>query len=1085
MLKLFSIDNFPSKISGLTNELKANYIVSLYEKYGSILVVADTLYEANNYLQTISKYCDCLFFPMDDFLTSEALAISPELKVTRLETLNELAKDNNRIVITNLMGYLRYLPSRDIYMKSFFELKKGDSININKLVNKLFDLGYVRESVVNKTGEIAVRGFVVDIFPVGFISPIRVEFWGDEIDSIREFDVDSQISLGSLKNIVIHPFTEFLSTVSAPFEYRLQKNLKDYTDVFSILDYLNVKNIAFDDYDRIESSYKNLVNEMMEYSISNNVPADFQYMNNFYNIKSSNVVDFTGVNDDVSSIKFNSQSILPFNGFDDINKRLNDYLKKKFYVVVYISSRQKIDKLINDLENKDTIFTDEKNIVFGKINFILGSIKSGFIYQNYVVVSEDEIFNVKSNNYQYKSNFKIGTKIRDIGKLNVGDYVVHSSYGIGVYLGIKSILKNGLKKDYLQLNYDGGDKLYVPTSKMELITKYSSSDGGVPKLNKLGTNEWLKTKAKARKHIEEMTKELLELYAKREATIGFSFEENKELQEKFDNDFEYIETADQLKVQKEISKDMESNHPMDRLLCGDVGYGKTEIAFRAMFKAICSSKQVALLCPTTILSSQHYQNAIERFRSFPVNICLLNRFVSPNIMKKNIERIKKGEIDIVIGTHRLLSEDVCFKDLGLLVIDEEQRFGVKHKEKIKQYRNSVDVLTLSATPIPRTLQMSMTGLRSLSLIETPPVNRYPVSTYVLKENNTIIKDAVYKEISRGGQVFILYNYVESIDSKMREIQKLVPDVKIVYAHGRMSKQELEDVMQRFINHEFDVLLCTTIIETGIDIPSVNTLIVMDSDRFGLSQLYQIRGRVGRSNKVAYCYLMYKPDKNLNETAVKRLKAIKEFTELGSGFSIAMRDLSLRGAGNILGSEQAGFTYDIGIELFMKMLNEEIDRINGKIKPEIKEVPLLDVSTSIDDKMALESDLKIEIHKKINAIDSLETLEKVKKELIDRFGKLDEDTIVYMYSEYFEKLSDKVGVREVKYNRNSIDVVFNKEITSKIDGQKLFFEVSNISRMFRFSMRGNLLVVTLDIVKLDKHYIYYLIDLLNTVLGSIK
>lgn len=1084
MLKLFNIDSYPNKISGLTNELKANYIVSLYEKFGSILVVTNTLYEANNYLQAISKYCDCLFFPMDDFLTSEALAVSPELKVTRLETLNELAKNNKKIVVTNLMGYLRYLPKKEVYKNSFFEIKKGDVVDINKLVNKLFDLGYVRETIVNRTGEIAVRGFVVDIFPVGFKNPIRIEFWGDEVDSIREFDVDSQMSLGNLKSILLHPFSEFISTKSAPFEYRVQKNLKDYTEVSSILEYLNNKNVVFNDYEELEISYKNLVNEMMEYSISNNEKADFEYMNDFYGIKADKTADFSSVNDN-NAIKYHSQSVLPFNGFDDINKRLNDYIKKNNYVIVYISNRQKLDKLMSDLENKNIIFTDEKNIILGKINFILGSIKSGFIFEKYVVVSEDEIFNIKTSNYEYKSNFRVGTKIKDVGKLNVGDYVVHASYGIGVYLGIKSILKNGLRKDYLQLNYAGGDKLYVPTSKMELITKYSSNDGGAPKLNKLGTNEWAKTKAKARKQIEEMTKELLELYAKREATIGFSFDENKELQDEFNNDFKHVETLDQLKVEKEIAKDMESNHPMDRLLCGDVGYGKTEVAFRAMFKAVCSSKQVALLCPTTILSSQHYQNAIDRFRSFPVNICLLNRFVSPNIMKQNIEKIKKGEIDIVIGTHRLLSDDIVFKDLGLLVIDEEQRFGVKHKEKIKQYRNSIDVLTLSATPIPRTLQMSMTRIRSLSLIETPPVNRYPVSTYVLKENNTIIKDSIYKEISRGGQVFILYNYVESISSKMREIQKLVPDVKIEYAHGRMSKQELEDVMHKFINHEFDVLICTTIIETGIDIPSVNTLIIMDADRFGLSQLYQIRGRVGRSNKVAYCYLMYKPEKTLNEIAVKRLKAIREFTELGSGFSIAMRDLSLRGAGNILGREQAGFTYDVGIELFMKMLNEEIDRINGKVKPEIKEVPLLDVSTSINDNIATESDLKIEIHKKINAIDSLESLEKVKKELIDRFGKIDEDTIIYMYSEYFEKLSEKVGVKEVKYNKNSIDVVFDKEITSKVDGQKLFFEVTNISRMFRFSMRGSLLVVTLDTVKLDKHYIYYLIDLLNSVLGSIK
>ena len=761
MLKLFDINSFQNKVSGLTDELKANYIVSLYKKYGSILVVTDTLYEANNYLQAISKYCDCLFFPMDDFLTSEAIAISPELKVTRLEALNQLVVDNNRIVITNLMGYLRYLPSKELYSKSFFELKQGDNIDINKLVNKLFDLGYVREPVVNKTGEIAVRGFVVDVFPIGFDVPVRLEFWGDEIDSIREFDVDSQRSLKNLKKVTIHSFTEFISTTTAPFEYRVQKFLKDYTDVYSILNYLNVKNVVFDDYDRLEVSYSNLVSEMMEYSISNNVQADFKYMNDFYDISYDNRIDFTSSFD--TGVNYDSQSIIPFNGYDDINKRLNEYVRKKMYVVVYISSRQKIDKLMNDLENTNAIFTDEENLVLGKINFVIGSIKSGYIYDKYVVISENEIFNIKNNNYQYKTNFKVGTRIKDVGKLVVGDYVVHFLYGIGIYLGIKSILKNGLKKDYLLLEYAGGDKLYVPTSKMELITKYSSSDGANPKLNKLGTSEWSKTKARARKHIEEMTQELLELYAKREATIGFSFAENKELQDEFDNDFEYLETADQIKVSKEISADMESKHPMDRLLCGDVGYGKTEVAFRAMFKAVCSSKQVALLCPTTILSSQHYQNAIDRFKSFPVNICLLNRFVSPSVIKKNIERIKSGEIDIVIGTHRLLSDDVCFKDLGLLVIDEEHtstykqdnhpRYSAKDVAILRGKYNNCPVIFGSATPSLESFARAQKGVYKLLTLDKRAGNgRLPNVNVVdmkveIKKGNFILSQMLVDKIN--------------------------------------------------------------------------------------------------------------------------------------------------------------------------------------------------------------------------------------------------------------------------------------------------------------------------------------------------
>lgn len=1079
MLKLFDIKKFPTKVTGLNEELKTEYIIELYKKFGSVLVVTDTLYEANNFFQSISKHEECLFFPMDDFLTSEAIAVSPELKVTRLETMNELVKNNNRIVVTNMMGYLRYLPTLDLYKKSDLKIKLGDTVDIHKLVNKLYDLGYTRESVVNKTGEIAVRGFVVDIFPINYKKPIRIEFWGDTVDSIRYFNVDSQMSLDNIREINVFSYTEFLSTKSAPFEYRLQKNLKDYTEVVGIVDYLKNKNVVFDDYERFNDLYLNLVNEMMEYSISNDISASFKYMNDIKDFKLDNILDINSL----SGEKYISSNVAPFNGIDDINKRLNEYVKKDYIIIVYINNINKINKLINDLENENALITDENNLVSGKINFVIGDIKNGFIYKNYVVISETEIFNSKDN-YQYKTNFKMGSKIRDINKLNVGDYVVHSSYGIGTYMGIKTIVKNGIKKDYLQINYQDDDKLYVPASKMEFITKYSSGDGVKPKINKLGSNEWNKAKAKARKHIEEMTKELLELYAKREKAVGFQFLDNKELQDEFDNDFAYTETSDQIKVEEEISKDMESVHPMDRLLCGDVGYGKTEVAFRAMFKAVCSSKQVALLCPTTILSSQHYKNAVERFKDFDVRICLINRFVSKRIMDANIEKIRRGEIDIVIGTHRILSNDIVFKDLGLLVIDEEQRFGVRHKEKIKAYKNNIDVLTLSATPIPRTLQMSMTGLRSLSLIETPPVNRYPVQTYVLKENKTIIKDAIYKELSRGGQIFILYNYVETIEEKMLEIKKLIPELKIVHAHGRMSKVELEDVMQKFINKEYDCLICTTIIETGIDIPNVNTLIIMDADRFGLSQLYQIRGRVGRSNKVAYCYLMYKPEKNLNETAVKRLKAIKEFTELGSGFSIAMRDLSLRGAGSILGSEQAGFVDDIGIELFMKMLNEEIDRLNGKEKVEVKEMPLLDAPSSVGDDLAIESDMKLLIHKKINSIDSLESLEKVKQELTDRFGKLDDDVIIYMYSEWFEKLANDI-VDKIKVNRNSVDVIFNKDITNKIDGRELFMEVNKLSRMFRFSMKDNSLVITLDTIKLDKHYIYYLIDLVKLVKKSIK
>ena len=611
----------------------------------------------------------------------------------------------------------------------------------------------------------------------------------------------------------------------------------------------------------------------------------------------------------------------------------------------------------------------------------------------------------------------------------------------------------------------------------------------VPKLNKIGGTEWAKTKLRVKSRIKDMTAELLHLYAEREKAKGFAFIKDDDNQINFEKEFMYTPTADQIRVTDEIKKDMETPKPMDRLLCGDVGYGKTEVAFRAIFKAILSGKQVALLCPTTILSNQHYKNAIERFKNYPINIALLNRFVTAKEVKSTIEKVKSGKIDLLIGTHRILSDDIEFKDLGLLVIDEEQRFGVRHKEKIKNYKKNIDVLTLSATPIPRTLQMAMSGIRSLSLIETPPVDRYPIQTYVIAENKQIIKDAIYKELSRQGQLFILFNNIEQMEEKKHEIAVLAPDARIVTAHGRMEKNELENIMLDFINHKFDILLCTTIIETGIDIPNVNTLIIYDADHFGLAQLYQIRGRVGRSNKIAYCYLLYDKYKILSEVAIKRLKVIKDFTELGSGFSIAMRDLSIRGAGNVLGSEQAGFVDSVGIELFMKMLDEEIKKAKGIEVPEEENNdnvnPLVEVSTSISDDYVSDEDLKIFIHQKINSIDSKSSLEAIKNEISDRFGKISESIDIYMHEELFENYAKKLGIVNVKQTKNFVEILLPKELTSSLKMDELFIKISKLSMMFRFSIKQDNLCITLDTIKLDKHFIYYLVDLLEIILEQKK
>ena len=705
------------------------------------------------------------------------------------------------------------------------------------------------------------------------------------------------------------------------------------------------------------------------------------------------------------------------------------------------------------------------------------------MYEDKVVLTSKELFSYQSVRKKYKTRFKYASKIKDLNKLEVGDYVVHAVNGIGIYNGIKTLNHGNLIKDYIEVVYAGNDKLYIPVEKIDLISKYSGNEGVMPKINKLGGSDWNKIKARVKSKIHDIADKLLKLYAEREIREGYAFSKDTELQKQFDASFEYTETKDQLLAIEQIKNDMESKQPMDRLLCGDVGYGKTEVAFRAVFKAIMDSKQVLYLCPTTILSNQQYQNALVRFKDFPVNIGLLNRFTSPKEKKRVLSELENGTIDFVIGTHRLLSNDIKPKDLGLLIIDEEQRFGVTHKEKIKEYKSNVDVLTLTATPIPRTLQMSMIGIRSLSLIETPPVDRYPVQTYVIEENKQIIKDAIYKEMSRNGQVFLLYNHVDSIERKVSEIQNLVPEARIIFAHGRLTKEELEDRMIAFINHEYDILICTTIIETGIDIPNANTLIILDADHFGLSQLYQIRGRVGRSNKIAYAYLMYSPSKMLNEVAIKRLNAIKDFTELGSGFSIATRDLSIRGAGDILGSEQAGFIDTVGIDLYLKMLQDEISRLKGITpKEEIiqNEKPLLNVSTHISNNYTDDDQLKISIHKEINTIDSLDKLKEVQLDLEDRFGKLDEDVIIYMYQEWFEKMAKELEIEKVNYTKNSLELVVSEESTTKIDGEKLFVDAFHITPMFRFKMLSNQLIIILDTVKLEKHYIYYLVELLSKI-----
>lgn len=1076
-------------ITGVTDEFFCVLLYStLQREKKNILVVVNSLYEANQLYSSLSNYTDNVsLFPMDDFLTSEALAISPELRYNRLETINKVLEQPN-IVITNLMGYLRFLPTKKNYQQAFLNLEVGNTINPQELVEKLVQSGYTRDTIVNKTGEFAVRGFIIDVFPVESDTAVRIEFFDDEIESIRYFDCDTQKSLSSISSILIRPCSEFLTTKIVEEDSSKQKFLPFYEEVSSILDYLGDSITFFKDYEQLKVSFSQIMEEVLTYRSTKDAEFNGKYMFDFLDINPTFPIYYMNI-DHYLSNNILDLGVHTINNFNENADSINQFIRQSINdgkTVVLCLKKYQIFSVMKFL-NMKVVETDFDHIIPDEVNLVSTPLKAGFVYQNYVFLTANELFLVKEKQKKYRTKFKYSSSISDINKLSVGDYVVHNIHGIGVYNGIKTLSLSGVQKDYVEVLYQGEDKLYIPVEKIDLLNKYTGKEGYAPKVNKLGGSEWEKTKNRVKKKVQDMADDLLQLYAEREARQGFAFSPDCDMLLDFEAEFPYELTPDQKRAIAQIKEDMEKPTPMDRLLCGDVGFGKTEVAFVAAFKAILDSKQVLFLCPTTILSNQHYENAMERFKDFPVSIGLLNRFTSPKEVKRIIEGISNGTIDLVFGTHRLLSDDIKPKNLGLLVIDEEQRFGVTHKEKIKRYKTNVDVLTLTATPIPRTLQMSLVGIRSLSLIETPPVNRYPVQTYVIEENNQILKDAIYKELSRDGQVFILYNKVESIEEEMYRIQNLVPDARIITAHGQMNKNALENRILDFINHEYDILVCTTIIETGIDIPNVNTLIIMDADRFGLSQLYQIRGRVGRSDKFAYAYLMYHPAKVLTESAVKRLNVIKEFTALGSGFSIATRDLSIRGAGDILGSEQAGFIDSVGIDLYLRLLNEEVARKKNIELPleeeEIDSKPLLNVSTHIDDHYVSEDDLKIEIHRKINEIDSAEKLEDVKAELEDRFGRVNDDMLIYMYEEWFEKLAKRVGVKRVSQTKNSIELVFPEEVVSKFRVDELFMDSYEISPSFRFLSRGSNLVIILDIIKLEKHPIYYLVSLLDLIYGK--
>lgn len=1036
-----------TEISGLTHELNVFYVQKLCEKYDrNIIVLTSSLFEANKIYDSLVKIHDnTLLFPMDDFLSSMIVASSPELKYKRLETLDKLKSDKKYIIVTNLMGYLKYLPNANI--KNYIDIKQNDVIKRDVLAEEINKLGYHRESLVTMSGEYAVRGFILDLYPIDYEHPIRIEFDGNIIDNIKYFNENTQMSTEETNKIKIKAIDEMPSD-----------------DKNSLFDYAKNPLVVYVDKSQIEATYTHLYDDIIEYKEANDIKEDLMY--SLDDIKDNDKIFINLFSTDGIDLK--AQSIINYKeNFLKLESDYNKWIKEGKIVYFYLSNNNEKKQLLK---------------IIPSAHIIMKELEHGFILGKYVIISENDIEDVKVTYGVYKNNFHVGKKIKDFNQLEKGDYVVHISHGIGIYQGITTLYVRGVQKDFLTIYYEGTDKIYVPVEKIDLIYKYTCKDGVKPKLNKLGSTNWEKTKKYISEKVKDISRELILLYKKRLELKKKPYKDYPE-EEVFASEFKYKLTPDQKKAVVEINNDLKKDNPMDRLLCGDVGFGKTEVAMRAMFKAVLNNEQVLYLCPTTILSKQQYNVAKERFKNWPIEIALLNRHVSARETHRILEDLKKGKIDILFGTHRILSDDIVCKNLGMLVVDEEQRFGVTHKEKIKTMKSDVNVLTLSATPIPRTLKMAMSGLRDLSVIDTPPVNRYPVQTYVAVEDDFLIKDAIYKELARKGQIFILYNRVETIEKYMNHIHELVPDAKINFAHGKMEKDELDNIMTSFINNEFDILICTTIIESGIDIPNVNTLIIHDADNFGLSQLYQIRGRVGRSNKIAYAYLMYEKNKMLNDIAIKRLNTIKEFTELGSGYRIAMRDLSLRGAGDVFGASQAGFVDSVGISLYMKMVEDEIKRQQGEFAPEEdKETQaLINVSTHISNTYVTDEDIKIEIHQKINEIDSYEKMLEIKNELEDRFGKVTADMLVYMYEEWFEKLAKKYNIKQVVQTDRSIEITLPEDVSSNIKGDKLLIEAMNLSRSFNIKYVNKKISILLYTKDLPKHFIFYIVTLLEKIL----
>ncbi|HGL8113131.1 TPA: transcription-repair coupling factor [Streptococcus pneumoniae] len=1093
-------------ILGLSTSTKALAIASSLEKEDRIVLLMSTYGEAEGLVSDlISILGEELVYPflVDDAPMVEFLMSSQEKIISRVEALRFLTDSSKKgILVCNIAASRLILPSPNAFKDSIVKISVGEEYDQHAFIHQLKENGYRKVTQVQTQGEFSLRGDILDIFEISQLEPCRIEFFGDEIDGIRSFEVETQLSKENKTELTIFPASDMLlrekdyqrgqSALEKQISKTLSPILKSYLEeilssfhqkqshadsrkflslcydkTWTVFDYIEKDTpIFFDDYQKLMNQYEVFERELAQYfteELQNSKAfSDMQYFSDIEQIykKQSPVTFFSNLQKGLGNLKFDkiyqfNQYPMQefFNQFSFLKEEIERY-KKMDYTIILQSSNSMGSKTLEDMLEEYQIKLDSRdktNICKESVNLIEGNLRHGFHFvdEKILLITEHEIFQKKLKRRFRRQHVSNAERLKDYNELEKGDYVVHHIHGIGQYLGIETIEIKGIHRDYVSVQYQNGDQISIPVEQIHLLSKYISSDGKAPKLNKLNDGHFKKAKQKVKNQVEDIADDLIKLYSERSQLKGFAFSADDDDQDAFDDAFPYVETDDQLRSIEEIKRDMQASQPMDRLLVGDVGFGKTEVAMRAAFKAVNDHKQVVILVPTTVLAQQHYTNFKERFQNFAVNIDVLSRFRSKKEQTATLEKLKNGQVDILIGTHRVLSKDVVFADLGLMIIDEEQRFGVKYKETLKELKKQVDVLTLTATPIPRTLHMSMLGIRDLSVIETPPTNRYPIQTYVLEKNDSVIRDAVLREMERGGQVYYLYNKVDTIVQKVSELQELIPEASIGYVHGRMSEVQLENTLLDFIEGQYDILVTTTIIETGVDIPNANTLFIENADHMGLSTLYQLRGRVGRSNRIAYAYLMYRPEKSISEVSEKRLEAIKGFTELGSGFKIAMRDLSIRGAGNLLGKSQSGFIDSVGFELYSQLLEEAIAKRNGNANANTRTKGnaelILQIDAYLPDTYISDQRHKIEIYKKIRQIDNRVNYEELQEELIDRFGEYP-DVVAYLLEIGLVKsYLDKVFVQRVERKDNKITIQFEK-VTQRLFLAQDYFKALSVTNL---------------------------------------